>query len=334
MLVSELSEAELLNCFVPDLPAGQAQLIGPGDDCALIAAPDARFVTSTDMLVENLDFRRDWSTGFEVGQRLAAQNLADCAAMGAQPTSLLVCLGVPRDLEVQWVKDFTAGISLRCREAGVGLAGGDLSGAPVIVASATITGNLDGAEPVLRSGASAGDIIALAGTLGRSAAGLSLCEAGYIQTEDLYTLPESLRAIAADSLRIFKAAEPPLTAGVEARQAGASAMLDVSDGLLRDLERICQASETSARLDSVLLKHYIEPLTKLAAWLNADVRQWVLAGGEDHGMLATFPLGVPLPKRFHRIGECVEDGKTELYLDKMPAPAVLGWDHFRKETRE
>ena len=124
MKVSELSEKQLIARILPYLPQGPLTLLGSGDDCAVVSAPDAKFVVTTDVLVEGQHFRRDWSTGFEVGARAAAQNLADVAAMGAKATSLVVSMVLPADLEVEWLEDFAGGLGAEVFRAGAGVVGG------------------------------------------------------------------------------------------------------------------------------------------------------------------------------------------------------------------
>ncbi|WP_414696425.1 thiamine-phosphate kinase, partial [Pengzhenrongella sp.] len=168
----------MLALIFPLLSPGPATLLGPGDDAAVVAAPDGRVVVSTDVLVEGRHFRRNWSTGADVGWRAAMQNLADIAAMGASPTSLVVTLVAPADLPVSWVTGLAGGLAAACGPHGVGVVGGDLSGGDLIVVSVTVHGDLAGRPPVLRSGARAGDVVAHAGVRGWSAAGLALLGAG------------------------------------------------------------------------------------------------------------------------------------------------------------
>ncbi len=319
--VSDLSEEALLARIFPHLPDGDGTLLGPGDDAAVVAAPDGRFVVSTDVLVEDRHFRRAWSSGQDVGWRAAMQNLADIAAMGARPTALVVALAVPGDLPVAWVEGLAQGLGAACGPLGVGVVGGDLSGGDQVVVAVTVHGDLAGRAPVLRSGARPGDVLALAGTLGRSAAGLALLDAGR---------PDLDRALVATYLR----PQPPLGDGPTASQAGATAMLDVSDGLLRDAGRLARASRVVLDVDAAQLASHLEPLTAVAREVGADPRAWVLAGGEDHGLLATFPAGIPLPGGFRRIGSVrrpdVVHGAGQVLISGEPAGDAVGWDHFRR----
>lgn len=327
-LVRDLSEEQLLARFVPLLPTAASTLVGPGDDAAVVTAPDGRFVVSTDVLVEDRHFIRAWSTGYDVGWRAAMQNLADCAAMGSSATSLVVSLVIPGDLEVTWVTGLARGLAAACHKHGAAVVGGDLSGGETIVVAVTVHGDLAGRAPVLRSGARPGDVLAHVGVLGRSAAGLALLSAA---------VPDPDPALVAAFLR----PDPPLEAGVLAAVAGATAMLDVSDGLLRDAGRIARASgvtlDLRALADSV--PDDLAALTAAGELLGVDPAGWVLTGGEDHGMLATFPPGTALPAGFRVIGTVLARGTdggahggaggAAVTIDgAQPGVVGPGWDHF------
>ena len=178
MRVGDLSEEELLAIITPFLPSAAQTPVGTGDDCAVVSFTDARTVVSTDVLVEGHHFRTEWSTGRDVGERAAAQNLADAAAMGARPGALVGGLVMPPTTPVTWVRDFAQGLAQGCEPCGAGVVGGDLSGGESLVVSVTVLGDLEGRAPVLRSGARPGDLVVHAGALGRSAAGLALLSAG------------------------------------------------------------------------------------------------------------------------------------------------------------
>ncbi|NUT12847.1 MAG: thiamine-phosphate kinase, partial [Nonomuraea sp.] len=153
-------------------------MLGPGDDAAMVAAPDGRVVVSTDLLIESRHFRREWSSGHDVGRKAAAQNLADIAAMGAVPTSIVVGLGIPADLSLAWLDALTDGFREECAVVGASVVGGDITRSEAVVIGVTALGDLGGRAPVKRSGARPGQVVAVAGRLGYAAAGWALLEAG------------------------------------------------------------------------------------------------------------------------------------------------------------
>lgn len=324
--LADVGEAGLLRQIFPLLPWGSATTVGPGDDAAVLAAPDGRVVLTTDVMVEGRDFRRAWSSAEDVGAKAAAQNLADVAAMGAVPTGLLVSLVAPPDTEVEWALGLVRGLVLGCEGTHAGVVGGDLSAGSQIVVSVAAAGDLQGRAPVLRSGARAGDVVAVAGGLGRSAAGLALLSSG---RGDL--APELVDA--------HRRPTPPLSAGPAAALAGATAMIDVSDGLLRDLDRIAESSGVSIDLHS--------DVGPLAAWRDAlgsvvqelavepgQAWEWVLAGGEDHALAACFPAECALPAPFAAVGRVRPRLEGRLLVEVQGATRPQGpqerrgWDHF------
>ncbi|WP_199278320.1 thiamine-phosphate kinase [Arthrobacter sp. CAN_A2] len=338
LTVADLSEAELLARIFPRLPAPDAVLLGPGDDAAILAAPDGRTVISIDTLVEDHDFRLlrpngHRTTGYDVGWKCAAQNLSDINAMGGRTTSLVVSLTLPPTTPVDWVEALADGLTAAIHELGAtgcGVVGGDLGAGAQLVVTAAVTGTLDGREPVLRSGAKVGDTVAVAGTLGRAAAGLALLEDGRLigddrPTGDLGPLGD-VGSLGEELVAAQLRPRPPLAAGPAAAIAGASAMLDISDGLIRDAGRIATASGVGLDLDPAALKPFAAVLEDTGALLGVDAMEWVLGGGEDHGLLATFPQGVLLPAGFTAVGS-VMPGQPLVTLASRAA-ALRGWDHF------
>jgi thiamine-monophosphate kinase len=287
-------------------------------------------VATTDLLVEGRHFRRDWSSAFDVGCKAAAQNLADVAAMGASPTALLVGFATPGDLPVAWAEDLARGIAEECERAGAHVAGGDVSSADSIMIAITALGDLGGREPVTRGGARSGDRLAVAGRLGRSAAGLALLEAGRAGSERA----EAERARAgdpaepgwlADLLASHRRPRPPYPCGPEAADLGATSMIDISDGLLADLNHVADASRVLIDVDSARLP--ADPVLQTAAEaLGADWLRWMLTGGEDHALAATFPPGTGLPGHWSVIGT-VREGHGVM-VDSRLAEGRGGWDHF------
>lgn len=316
LTVADLGEDALLARVFPLLPRGDATLLGPGDDAAVVAARESVVVT-TDVLVEEQHFRLPWSAGADVGARAAAQNLADVVAMGARPTALVVALVMPGGLAVDWVLDLARGLARACAPHGVGVVGGDLSAGDRVAVSVTALGALDGRAPVRRDGAGPGDVVAHAGVCGRSAAGYAALVAGIGERH-----PELVAA--------YRVPEPPLAAGVVAAEAGATAMLDVSDGLLRDAGRLARASGVVLDLadPAAWPGDDLAVLDRVAADLGVSAREWMLTGGEDHGLLATFPGTVPPP--FRVIGRVRDDQEPGVRVDGATLETSPGWDHFSR----
>jgi thiamine-monophosphate kinase len=314
--------------------------VGPGDDAAVLAltaTQAAGVVVSTDTLVEDRDFRRSTSTAADVGVKTAAQNLADVAAMGARPLALLVSLALPGTAKVAWAGELATGLAAECARAGAVMAGGDVSEAAEIVITGTALGTMDGRAPVLRSGARAGDVVALAGTTGRSAAGLALLESRLLESHLLESrlpdpdLPEP-DGVTAGLVAAHRRPQPPYPAGPAAAAAGATAMIDTSDGLLRDAARVARASGVVLDLDPGTLP-VSDELRAAAVALGRDpasALDWVLSGGEDHALLACFPAGVEPPAPFRVVGRVLPahgDG-AHVLVDGAPWRGGTGWTHF------
>jgi thiamine-monophosphate kinase len=290
--------------------------VGPGDDAAVLRTPDGRVVACTDVLVEGRHFRRNWSSAEDVGHKAAAANLADVAAMGARPTALLVGLACPPATPAAWLEGVATGMAEECAPFGAAVVGGDTSAsAPdsqAVVLSVTALGDLEGRAPVLRSGARPGDVVAVAGRLGWSACGLAVLRRGF-------TAPAA--AVAAHRRPV-----PPYAAGPAAADAGATSMCDTSDGLLADAGHLAADSGVVIDLDRDVLRgtFVVGPLPQVAAALGGDPLAWVLTGGEDHALVATFPPGVELPAGWTTIGrvhETSEDGPG-VRVDGVPAAQV------------
>jgi len=289
--VAELGEFSLIRRLTAALGQPASTLVGPGDDAAVLACSDGRVVASTDLLLEHRHFRRDWSTANDIGRKAAARNFADVIAMGARPTGLLVGLATPGELELSWLDGLLAGFAEECAEVDAGIVGGDVSEAPLIVLAVTALGELDGRPPVLLSGARPGQQVAVAGRLGWAAAGFAVLSRGFrspVQVANAHRRPE-----------------PPYAEGVRAAELGATAMTDVSDGLVADLGHIAEASGVRIELS----RDALQPAAKLrdvASALNADPMSWVLGGGDDYALVATFDPAVRLPEQWQPIGRVVE----------------------------
>jgi thiamine-monophosphate kinase len=286
-------------------------VLGPGDDAAVVSTPDGRVVASTDLLLENRHFRRDWSTANDIGRKAAARNFADIVAMGAQPTALLIGLAAPADLDLTWVDGLMAGFAEECGEVGAAVVGGDVSAAELITLAVTALGDLEGRDPVLLSGAKPGDVVALVGRLGWAAAGFAVLSRGFrspVQVVNAHRRPE-----------------PPYAEGPRAAVLGATSMTDVSDGLVADLGHIADAS--GVRID--LRGDVLAPEAKLrdvSSALNVDPLSWVLTGGDDYALVATFGIGTTLPPEWRVIG-MVNEG-SGVRVDGLRWPEG-GHEHFR-----
>lgn len=286
-------------------------VVGPGDDAAVVRAPDGRVVVTTDMYVEGRHFRRDWSTAHEIGRRVVAAGLADIAAMGANATSVLVALGASPDLPTEWADELTAGLRDECAEVGAVVVGGDVVRSDPMVLTVTALGDLGGREPVTRAGARPGDVVAVRGRLGWSAAGLAVLSRGF-------RTPRVL-------VEAHRRPTPPYAAGPQAADAGATAMCDVSDGLVQDLGHIAAGSGVAIDVMSAAFE-VPAPFEQVAAALGgADPLQWVLAGGEDHALAATFGDG-DVPDGWQVVGRVAEG--TGVTVDGEPYE-IPSWDSFR-----
>jgi thiamine-monophosphate kinase len=296
------------------LPAGTE--IGPGDDAAVIAAPDGRVVVSTDMLVDGVHFRLDWATPQQIGRRAALAAMADICAMGALPTALVVALSAPGLTPTATVTGIGAGLAEAAAELGAGLVGGDLTRSEVLTIAVTVLGDLRGGRPVVRSGARPGDLVAVAGRLGWAAAGLAVLSRGFRSP-----------AVVVGAYRV---PEPVLSAGPLAAAAGATAMIDVSDGLLADLGHIAEASRVAIDVNSARLEVPAR-LAEVGSALGKDPLEWVLTGGDDHALAATFPAGAQLVAPWRQIGVVGSAGESGsgVTVDGAVYEGSGGWDHFR-----
>jgi thiamine-monophosphate kinase len=318
--IGSLGENESLKRTISRLNASQHALVGPGDDSAVISAPDGRFVVTTDTMIEGHDFRLDWSTGYDLGWKAVASNIADVAAMGAVPTALVVAVSAPARTEIHWLESFADGLRDACERLapGCGVVGGDLAASEQVMISVAAHGSLEGREPVLRSGAQIGDIVAVAGTLGRAAAGLALLQSA---NRDAISAYDAL----VDTQR---RPQPPITSGVDAAAAGATSMLDLSDGLAKDAARIAKASGVTIQIDRLQLQGFEAVLEEAARAIEANEFDWVIGGGEDHSLLATFPSDVVIPRAFKPIGVVLPVGHAPVMLGANPMPEY-GWDSVR-----
>lgn len=316
LTLQQLGETESLKRTVARLKKSTDAIVGSGDDAAVLPATES-FLVSTDTLVEDHDFKLDWSSGFDLGFKAVASNLADIAAMGATPTFLVVAVVIPKTTKISWLEDFADGLQAALNDLcpNASIVGGDIASGEKVMVSVTVHGELAGLAPVLRSGAQPGDIVAVAGTLGKAACGLAILESGnqdFIRSYDEWVLAQLQP-------------RPPIAEGVVANRAGATSMMDVSDGLLKDLHRIARASSVAIEISSKDLNGYEAMLDLPAQALGVDPGNWVLTGGEDHALVATFPTGATLPKSFKAIGRVIQSDSPKVFLDGVEAKDS-GWD--------
>jgi thiamine-monophosphate kinase len=264
------------------------------------------------MLVQDRHFRLEWSSPEDIGHKAAAQNFADLSAMGARPVALTAAIAMPPETPAEWVLAVVDGMVAEAADLGSAVVGGDVTRASVITLCVTALGVPAGSRLVRRSGAHPGDVVAVCGRLGWAAAGLAVLGRGF----------RSPRVV----VDAHRRPQPPYSAGALAAAAGATAMIDVSDGLLADLGHIAQASGVQIVLDSEALP-IDDQIRETASAFNADPLGWVIAGGDDHALAATFPAGTALPAGFVPIGEVVDGSGVEVPgYRHVGAP---GFDHFR-----
>lgn len=309
--LGELAVVERILAAVGTLPGVP---VGPGDDAAVLACSDGRVVVTTDMLVEGRHFRRDWSEADDIGHKAAAENLADIAAMGATPTALVVALALPPETPIAWLDGFLEGLLAEAGRAGAVLAGGDLVRGDVVTVGVTAFGDLGGRAPILRSGARPGDVVAVCGTLGSAAGGLAVLSRGF----------RSPRAL----VDAHRRPRPDYPAGVRASDGGAHALMDVSDGLLLDADRMARASGVAIDIDSTAVPREEAVVTTASAY-NLDPLTWILGGGDDHALLAAFPPEVRLPEGFVAVGTIREETGSGVRVDGREVDQVAGFEHFR-----
>lgn len=312
--LADVGEFPLIAAFQEIFEEGEHVLIGSGDDAAVLRVKTGHVVVSTDLLVEGHHFRRDWVGAADVGVRAAAQNLSDINAMGGRATSLTIGLAAPPDLPAAWALDFARGFAEECAKVGASVVGGDLTASDTLVVSVTVLGACTVA-PVVRSGAAAGDVVALCGRQGWAAGGLAVLGRGF----------RSPRVL----VEAYRRPQPPYDAGLVAAEAGATAMIDVSDGLLADAAHIADSSEVMIDITTSSFE-IAEPLHAVGAALGADPIQFILSGGEDHPLLACFASADDVPEDWQVIGAVSErtEGAPAVTVDGADHHGPTGWIHF------
>ena len=311
--LADLGEFGLVSALKERFDPGEHVLLGPGDDAAMVAVPDGRVLVSTDLLVDTRHFRRDWATAVDIGHKAAAQNLSDINAMGGRATALTVGLAAPPELPVAWALELADGIAAEAAQVGASVVGGDVTRADAVVIAITVLGTCEG-EPVLRSGARPGDVVALCGRQGWAAAGLAVLTRGF----------RSPRVL----VEAHRRPEPPYDAGPQAAALGATAMIDLSDGLLGDVGHIAQDSGVLIDIESSRFE-LAEPMHAVGAALGADPMHFLLTGGDDYALVATFAADTVLPQQWRPIGRVSVGVIGGVTVDGSTYDGPPGHQHFR-----
>lgn len=304
-------EFELIDEFTRELDTNRHVTLGVGDDAAGLAF-EGDCVVSTDMLVENVHFKKVWSDATQVGRKAIAVNVSDIEAMGAKPVAVVVGFAMPKDTPADWIRWFTEGLRNEAADAGVAIVGGDLSRADHIVISVTALGDMGTRRKITRDGARPGDVVAFRGRLGWAGAGHAALSRGFRSP--------------VDAVQAALVPKVPYGQGIIASDSGATAMIDVSDGLVQDLGHIAKRSGVHIDIDSSTLE-VAEPLQRVAAATGKDPLAFVLAGGEDYALAATFPDTDAVPEGWAIVGNVAAgEGVT---VDGT-IPELEGWDHFAR----
>jgi thiamine-monophosphate kinase len=331
----DLTEDELIAALARVIASPDpGVVVGLGDDAAVLEPTTGQQVLTTDLLVEHVHFERDSISARDLGAKAITVNVSDIAAMGGSPRAALASIALPADVEAPWVIELYGGMHDACFEHGVSLVGGDTNRGELLIVSVAVVGAVAPGRAVTRSGARPGDAIVVTGSLGAAAAGLALSRTVAATTADALSHPwgrEVLDALARPVARVGE--------GQTLARCGATAMMDLSDGLARDLSRLCLASGVGARVELAAIP--VSPALRAGApSLGLDPMELAIGGGEDYELLATLPpadvgvardelrdrFGVPLTV----IGAVVEgSGLTGVADDGREAPMPpSGWDHF------
>ncbi|MBA3291080.1 MAG: thiamine-phosphate kinase [Actinobacteria bacterium] len=325
LTVAGLGERALIERVTSLFGPAPAHEVWSGDDTAVLEAPQEALLFTTDLMVEDVDFRRSYASGFDVGWKLVAINASDVASMGGRPWRAVANLSLPEDTEVAFVDDLAEGIVAACSEWDIGLVGGDFSAGREISASLAMIGLADGEQRVLRNGANPGHILCVTGALGGSAGGLVVLEEGIDDGPSRDSLvSRHLRPRA-------RVREGFALAGL------ASAMIDVSDGLAVDLGHLTAASHVGCEVTVEAL-----PLDDGLRWLGSvhpdtDPGGLALLGGEDFELLLTLDGGnwdeararvEAVGTSLSRIGT-ITDGPARIGGRDLEKWRAEGWEHLR-----
>lgn len=279
--------------------------VGIGDDGAVVKT-SARQVVTTDMAVEGVHFRKQWSSAFDIGRKITAANLADLLSMGADPDYLVVAISLTGSEELAWIAELAEGIAYEAKLGGASVIGGDLTKGESITIAMTALGSVE--KPILRSGAKVGDLIYLSSLTGWAAAGLYMLE------------KEKTPKSAHEEKALSEFLAPSVDYDLDFKSA--TSMCDISDAIVIQAEQLCIASGVALNFDMALIESAPEfaELSEVATALGEDVFQFIFGGGEDHVLMAT---GKDLPGIC--VGNVVEGtGVKGLEMKKAP----VTWRHF------
>lgn len=331
----ELSEDQLIRAIARVLSGEEpGVVVGIGDDAAVVRPGTGETVLTTDLLVEGVHFERDTISARDLGAKAITVNVSDIAAMAASPRYALVSIAVPAAMDAAWVVELYGGMRDVCAEHALALVGGDTNRAEAVVISVAVVGEVAPGRAVTRSGARVGDAIVVTGELGAAAGGLAVSRAGPSDAASILSTSWGRSLSEALARPVARVGEAHVLAS-----SGATAMMDLSDGLAKDLSRLCLASGVGARVRTADVP-VAAALLEGAEMLEVDALELALSGGEDYELLATMPpvavaaalgelaetFGVALTE----IGEVVT-GEGLVAVDADGAARSLrpaGWDHF------
>jgi len=327
-----MGEFELLAKLREHLPPNDPRVrLGSGDDAA-VTVPGAATATSVDAIVDGVHFRRGETTPRLIGRKALATALSDLAAMGAEPGEAYVVLGAPPDLGEEEFFALLDGLLELARETETTLAGGDVTRAPALTLAVTVVGHARRPDELVpRGGAEPGDLLVLTGEIGGAAAGRLLLDDPGLADAVAESTAERLRARQLDP-------RPRLRSGRALAEAGARALIDLSDGLAGDARHVAEAGGVALRIDSASLP-LAKGVAEIAAAVGRDPHELAVSGGEDYELLAALPPQL-LTEASARIGEAAETtltpiGKVEPGTGveiRLPGGGLLevrGYDHFQ-----
>jgi len=310
-----MNEFEIIRRISGDLPPAPPEVLVPiGDDCAVLRLGGRDWVAASDMLVFGYHFK-GWAAPEDVGFKAVAINVSDVAAMGGTPRFVLASGGAP---DPETTLRCFEGVLEACERFDVYPLGGDTTRADALAVDVAILGELS-APPVLRSGARPGDLLAVTGELGASAAGLLALEDGAYGPERL--------------VRKHLRPEPRVEAGSAAARLGVDAMIDLSDGLASDARHICERSGVGCRVDLDLLP-IADDTRELAKSLGRDPEILAATGGEDYELLISAPepvldtLAGSVEMPLTTVGEITDEPGVVFHRGSEPVEGLSGWDHF------